>query len=164
MFDSAERLAQLHELLEELPAFAAALRALPEQGGSSPNWLDAMVEAAYLVAASDGELSEDDTQAFFRGLSAVTEGKLNEARMQQTVERARSRVHEHAASQLMHEIADLTDETALREAVFLVACATILDRSKPSERQTLAKHALGHAFGFSEGKIQQLFSKLRASL
>jgi hypothetical protein len=167
MFDSAERLSELHELLEELPAFDAALSALGDGAtseGSSANWLDRMAEAAYLVAAADGELAEADTSAFSRGLTAVTEGKLSETRIAQGIERVRRKVHEHAASQLVHEIAELVPDTTLREAVFLVACATIVDPARPSERQTLATHALGHAFGFSEGKIQQLVAKLRHSL
>jgi hypothetical protein len=168
MFDSAERLSQLHELLEELPAFDAALSTLGQPGAaseaSSANWLDRMAEAAYLVAAADGELAKADTDALCRGLTAITEGKLSEERIAQSIERVRRKVHEHAASQLVHEIAELVPDTTLREAVFLVACATVVDRSRPSDRQTLASHALGHAFGFSEGKIQQLVAKLRHSL
>ncbi|HEY6559352.1 MAG TPA: hypothetical protein VI072_18835 [Polyangiaceae bacterium] len=168
MFDSAERLSQLQELLEELPAFAAALNVTGDRDArpeaSSASWLDRMAEATYLVAAADGELAEPDARALCRGLTAVTEGRLSEPRVEQAIERARRKVHEHAATQLLHEIAELVPETALREAVFLVACATIVDRARPSERQSLATHALGHAFGFSEGKIQQLVATLRHSI
>jgi hypothetical protein len=168
MFDSPERLSQLHELLEELPAFHAALSSLGEASleGEAPraSWLDRMAESAYLIAAADGELGEADTHALCRGLSAVSEGKLGKERVHGAIERVQRKVHGHAVSQLFHEIAELVPEMPLREAVFLVASATILDRTRPSERQSLAQHALGHAFGFSEGKMQQLFAKLRHAL
>ncbi|HMJ13586.1 MAG TPA: hypothetical protein VK524_19340 [Polyangiaceae bacterium] len=167
MFDSPERLSQLHELLEELPAFHVALSDVPEASSEAEvpaNWLDGMAEAAYLIAAADGGLGEQDVEGFRRGLAAVSEGRLAPARTLLAIERVQRKVHDHVASQLFHEIAELVPETPLREAVFLVASATILDRASPSQRQTLAQHALGHAFGFSEGKIQQLVARLRHSV
>jgi hypothetical protein len=73
-------------------------------------------------------------------------------------------VHEHHASKLLSEIATSVGDVALRDAVFVAACAVAWGDGVVSQRKALVMHALGHALGFSEGKLQSLLTRIRQVL
>lgn len=173
MTDLTIRWANARELLEDSPEYQSALRAAHREraeashGAVDPSslhlvWLSVLAEAAYLVATADGHCSDEDKQAVTAGLVTITEEQLTASDIEEAFARASGSVH-GGTSKLLHEMAEQVQESALREAVILVAFAA--SRSEGlSERQDLVLHALAHAFGFSEGKLQSLLSRARQAL
>jgi tellurite resistance protein len=166
MSERQSNLVKVREVLEDVPVYQTALSASERAPTGAepprpPSWLSAMVEAAYLVACADGAPSDEQRRDIAFGLQSLCDGKLNAQEIDLGIDRVLQAVHSEGASKLLHEIAALVSETALREAVFLVACAAAWGEAGMSERKSLAISALGHAFGFSEGKLQSLLARAR---
>jgi tellurite resistance protein len=159
---------KLLEFAEALPAFRAALSNTPgptadAETRAPSSWLRALMEAVYLLASADGHLSDEGRRRITEELLALSEGQLTAEEVSAALDGLNLAVHE-GASKLFHEIASIISDARLREAVFLVALAAAWGNGSMSERKELAVRALGHAFGFSEGKLQSLLSKARQVL
>ena len=168
MAELGTRWANVRELLEESPEFHTSLRAIEPPGDgaaldgtvSAPSWLTALAEAAYLVATADGIPPDADRNAITEGLVEVSEGHLTPAHIEAAFARVSTAVHGEA-SKLLHEIALTVTDSSLQRAVILVALAAGIRNESISERQNLVLHALAHAFGLSEGKLQSLIARAR---
>jgi len=163
-------LMKVRDMLGEVAAYQETLtRAAASQADAAAErrqaeWLGAMTEAALIVASADGQLSDVEKKQMSEGLVSLTDGKVSEQDVLDMIERVTAAVHEEGPSKRFHEIATILADSPLREAVFLIACAVAWRDRGINERQGLAVRALGHAFGFSEGKLQSLLAKAKQAL
>lgn len=124
--------------------------------------LGALVESAYVVAAADGELSDAERSELAKGFSAITD--VGEDELCDLIERVAPAVGEQGPTARFQEIAEVVQDEALRDAAYLVACAVAWRDGGIGEKQGLALRGLKDAFGYSEGKHQQLLAKARQML
>ncbi len=124
--------------------------------------LGALTESVYIVAAADGALSEGERNELARGLAAITQAGQDE--LSEMVERVAPAVGEQGPKARFAEIAEVISEAELRDAAYLVACAVAWRDGGIGEKQGLALRGLKDAFGYSEGKHQQLLAKARQLL
>jgi hypothetical protein len=170
MPEAQTRYANLRELAQSLPAYRAALAdTKPAQVSAlqdpSHAWLRAVIEAVYLLASTDGGLDAEGKREVTDELLALSDGRLSISEIDAVLEELGRAVHHRGASKLFHEIASIIQQRPLREEVFLLACAAAVAVQRTvTERTKLAVRALGHAFDFSEGKLQSLLAKARQQL
>jgi tellurite resistance protein len=122
----------------------------------------ALTESAYIVAVADGKLSDGERTSLARGIGAITDAAEQE--IFELLERVAPAVQEEGPKARFEEIAEVLEDGGLREAAYLVACAVAWKDGGIGEKQGLALRGLKDAFGFSEGKHQQLLAKARQAL
>jgi tellurite resistance protein len=122
----------------------------------------ALTESAYIVAVADGKLSDGERTSLARGVGAITDASENE--VCELLDRVAPAVQEEGPKARFEEIAEVLEDAELREAAYLVACAIAWKDGGIGEKQGLALRGLKDAFGFSEGKHQQLLAKARQAL
>jgi hypothetical protein len=160
--------------LDQVAAQAAAETAAQERGESEADqaaheaaaaearmmWLGALTETTYIVAAADGKFSDAERGEIIEGLVALTDGKLEATEVTDMLDRVQGGVEEQGQKVRFEEIAGIVDGE-LRDALYLVACAVAWKDGGIGEKQGLAVRALKDAFGYSEGKHQQLLAQAR---
>lgn len=160
--------------LDQVAAQAAAETAAQERGESEADqaaheaaaaearmmWLGALTETTYIVAAADGKFSDAERGEIIEGLVALTDGKLEATEVTDMLDRVQGGVEEQGQKARFEEIAGIVDGE-LRGALYLVACAVAWKDGGIGEKQGLAVRALKDAFGYSEGKHQQLLAQAR---
>jgi tellurite resistance protein len=124
--------------------------------------LGAMVEAAYIVAVSDGALSEAETQTLTEGFVNLTDGDVDAETIAGMLEYAGEGLEAEGQTARFESIARTLEDEALRDGVFVVASAVAWKDGGIGAKQGGAIRALGKAFGYSENKHQTLLAKGRA--
>ena len=165
-------LANVQRNIQEIPAFRQLLeqgseeRAAAEEAEQAAQaeraaWLGALTETAYIVAAADGRLSDDERGEIVEGLAELVEKRIPSEEISDMVDRVTGAVEEEGQAARFAEIAGIISDTELRDAVYLVACAVAWKGGGIGEKQGLALRALKDAFDYSEGKHQQLLARAR---
>ncbi|MBI3201326.1 MAG: hypothetical protein HYZ29_07255 [Myxococcales bacterium] len=165
-------LGNVRQTVQNIPAF----RALLEQGSEAQAdaqaaeqsaaagramWLGALTETAYIIAAADGKLSDGESGEIVEGLVSLTDGAVPADEVVDMLDRVKDAVAEQGQKARFEEIAGIIDGEELRDALYLVACAVAWKDGGIGEKQGLAVRALKDAFGYSEGKHQQLLAAAR---
>ncbi|MCC6900705.1 MAG: tellurite resistance TerB family protein [Polyangiaceae bacterium] len=165
-------LGNVRQTVQNIPAF----RALLEQGSEAQAdaqaaeqsaaagramWLGALTETAYIIAAADGKMSEGESGEIVEGLVSLTDGAVPADEVVDMLDRVKDAVAEQGQKARFEEIAGIIDDEELRDALYLVACAVAWKDGGIGEKQGLAVRALKDAFGYSEGKHQQLLAAAR---
>lgn len=165
-------LGNVRQTVQNIPAF----RALLEQGSEAQTdaqaaeqsaaagramWLGALTETAYIIAAADGKLSDGESGEIVEGLVSLTDGAVPADEVVDMLDRVKDAVAEQGQKARFEEIAGIIDDQELRDALYLVACAVAWKDGGIGEKQGLAVRALKDAFGYSEGKHQQLLAAAR---
>lgn len=165
-------LGNVRQTVQNIPAF----RALLEQGSEAQAdaqaaeqsaaagramWLGALTETAYIIAAADGKVSEGESGEIVEGLVSLTDGAVPADEVVDMLDRVKDGVAEQGQKARFEEIAGIIDGEELRDALYLVACAVAWKDGGIGEKQGLAVRALKDAFGYSEGKHQQLLAAAR---
>jgi tellurite resistance protein len=137
----------------------AVVRAQQEQAAADAqearlNWLGPMVEAAYVVAAADGKLTDAERGEMIEGFGAFGASAADVENLIDTVAGSSDDRDTRIA-----RVAEGVSEEGLREGVFLVASAVAWKDGGIGEKQGLAVRALGKAFGFGESKLQKLLAQ-----
>lgn len=168
----ASSLGKLRATVQAIPAYSKLLEQGSEAGAAAQQaehaalearamWLGAMVEAAYIVAQADGSVSEAESGEIVEGLVQLTDGSVEADEVVDMLERVAGAVEEEGAKARFAEIASIIEDTELRDAVYLVACAVAWKGGGIGEKQGLCLRALKDAFGYAEGKHQALLAKAR---
>jgi len=124
-------------------------------------WVGALTETAYIIAAADGKVSDAESGEIIEGLSGLTEGNVPAEEIAEMLERVAGAVEEEGQKARFAEIAGIIEDSELRDALYLVACAVAWKDGGIGEKQGLAVRALKDAFGYSENKHQQLLAAAR---
>lgn len=149
--------------LEEQEALRKALEneRIEAENAQVMELFSAMLEATYLVAVADGDLSEDETGIMVRGFYNLTEGQVDEGTIQDMMSGIASCLAEEGQSARIDYVASVIQDDAIRDAVFVVASAVAWTDAGINVKQGLAIRALGKAFGYDENKHQQLLAQGR---
>lgn len=148
---------------EDLEAMKAALAAeRDEMESGQREFLRAMVEAAFIVAVSDGELSQEELDTITAGFVKLTEGEESDEDIRYILDTCGSGLEEEGQDARFEAIAGIVDDDDLREGVFVVASAAAWKDGGIGESQGLALRGLGNAFGFEDNKYFALLAKGRA--
>ncbi len=124
--------------------------------------LGALTEAAYIIAAADGKFTDAEKSELTSGLAAITNAAADE--IATMIERIAPAVGEQGPKARFAEIAEVISDAELRDVAYLVACAVAWRDGGIGEKQGLALRGLKDAFGYSEGKHQQLLAKARQAM
>lgn len=117
----------------------------------------AMVEAAYLMAAANGEVTQEEADAMADGLYKLTD--ISEQTLGTLFEVAGARLANEGADARIAAIGqDVTDEDQ-RKGVFLVAAAVSWKGGGIGMKEGLALQALSRAFGIPMNAMHKLLAK-----
>ncbi|MCC6557949.1 MAG: TerB family tellurite resistance protein [Polyangiaceae bacterium] len=166
----ARGLAGIQALLEQMQSYKqvleneqAAQQAVQEEHAreeqEASRELEALVEAAYLVAAADGRVSEAERHRLVERVGRVTGGRFSAAYIEEIMQGAAERVHGEGAAARAEEIAAALPSDELRRAALLVASAVAWLDGGVKEREGLALQALARAFGISTHEMQQILGQ-----
>jgi hypothetical protein len=122
----------------------------------------AMVEAAYLVAAADGVLSDAETKSIATGMQRVGGDLASYEQVVTMLDIAADRFKAEGLQARASAVAEVIQDAELREATFLIAAAASwLDRGI-GEKQGLALQAVSKAFGIPMNEMHELLAKAHA--
>lgn len=121
--------------------------------------LTALIEAAYLVAAADGRVSDVESRRLVERIGQVTGGRFSAAYIEETLRGAADRVHGDGAPARAESIASALPSDELRRAALLVASAVAWAEGGVGEREGLALQALARAFGIPIGEMQRILGQ-----
>lgn len=105
--------------------------------------LDAMVEAIYLAAFSDGSFSPIEREHFASALELLTDGRVDDARLAQVQERLGASVASLGRERCLASIASRLQSDTLRHVAFVLALDMVAadGRVLPAERNFLEDFA-----------------------
>ena len=160
--DTVQNIPAFRQLLEQASgAEEAAQDAEQAAAAARAMWLGAMTETAYIIAAADGTVSDAENGEIVEGLVSLPDGAIPADEVVDMLDRVKDAVAEEGQKARFAEIAGIIDDAELRDALYLVACAVAWKGGGIGEKQGLAVRALKDAFGYSEGKHQQLLAAAR---
>lgn len=123
--------------------------------------LTAIVEAAYLVAVADGEVSQEEADTLSEGIVAVTDANIAEDALQKYFEIADSRFEAEGLNARLDAVgADIADPDC-RRAAFLVASAVAYKDSGIGTKQGLALQHLARSFEIPQNEMFELMAKAK---
>lgn len=107
--------------------------------------LDAVVEAVYLAAFADGVFSERERQHFAESLALLTDGRVDEVRLEAVQARVASKLESRGRAECIESIASRLDSETLRHVAFVLALdmAAADGGVLPEERRFLEELAAG---------------------
>jgi hypothetical protein len=121
----------------------------------------AVVEAAYIVSAADGVLSEAETQKITQGIRAIAEGVTTDEQVQTMLEIAADRIKGEGVQARADAVAEVIQDPELRRAAFMVAAAASwLDRGI-GVKQGLALQAVSKAFDIPMNEMHKLLGQAK---
>ncbi len=124
-------------------------------GSLEPEAVEAIVEAMFLAADADGEVSADEQSEMCRGIAAVTLGGIDQERAHELMALARERFETDGRAARLAAIAQVIPPLRTRNVLALATQVTIVDNVITREEETLLVD-LGHAFGLSESHTLEL--------
>lgn len=107
--------------------------------------LDAMVEAVYLAAFSDGVFSDIERKHFAEALGLLTGGRVDDARLDKVQQRVSESVASMGRADCIESIARRLESETLRHVAFVLALDMVAadGRVLPEERRFLVEFAAG---------------------
>ncbi|HEU4409737.1 MAG TPA: tellurite resistance TerB family protein [Polyangiaceae bacterium] len=131
----------------------------PGAVASADEFLAALVEGAFLVAAADGELDPDEASTLAETITHITGSPLGPEEFMALIDRfAAARARDGLRARFAAIASSLPDEAARREVVAFAALVALCDnRLAPAERAMLAEiaRAAGLATGASDAIINE---------
>jgi tellurite resistance protein len=127
-------------------------------------FLSVLVEAAYLVAAADGLVSETERQTLAETISAIVGGDLPPEELVAMLVAFGDALNTDGLDQRLTVMAEALADAAAREnAVSFAALVALCDREfDPRERVMLLR--IGAAFHFDEARVGALVDRVASSL
>lgn len=165
---SAERIEAIKPMLGDIAGFAEQVQA-EAQAAADRSEADAaesvihaaMVEAAYLMAVSDGEVTQEEADSMAAGIVRITDGLMPQDQLQTFYEVATGRFENEGLDARIAAVGnDITDPN-LRRAVFSVAVALTWLDGGIGVKQGLAIQALARAFEIPTHEMQVLLGKAK---
>jgi tellurite resistance protein len=156
--DVAERARALFARKAENDERLGALQR-PGAAASADEFLAALVEGAFLVAAADGELDPEEASTLAETIAHVTGSPLGPEEFMALIDRfAEARERDGMRARFAAIASSLPDDAARREVVAFATLVGLCDlRLAPAERAMLAELArsLGLAAGASDALVNE---------
>lgn len=126
--------------------------------------LNAILEAAFLVAAADGELSDEEYATLSQTIAQLSEGALQEDDINASLTSFADLLDQQSYAQRLAYIADTLPGEALRQVAFIAAVGIAHSDKKTLEVENTVIQEMAQAFGFSDEKTKELLTRIEASL
>ncbi len=152
-----DALANMQGFADMVSEAAQAAEAEEESLESSP--FAAVVEAAYIIAAADGDVSEDELSRLVQGLVNVTDSQLDEVQINALMQTAAMNYESEGRDARLGAVAELLPDSDSREAAFLVAAGVSWAEGGVSTQEGLALQALSRAFDIPMNQMHQLLGQ-----
>lgn len=117
----------------------------------------AMVEASYLIALSDGEVSQTEADALADGMYQIT--NISQENLSTLIQVAGSRVENEGADARMRALGEDITDPDHRRGTFLVAAAVSWKDGGIGVKQGLALQALARSFDIPMNEMHKLLAK-----
>lgn len=168
----AEGLQGLNGMLEQMTAYKEMLereqaqKAQHEADQAAANEAQAtefgaFVETAYLIAAADGNVSDNEAQRLAHGISQLTQGRITDQQIQDHMQAAASRLQNEGRDGRIQSVASVISDPGLRRATLLAGCGVAwLDRGV-GEKEGLTLQALARAFDIPINELHQLMAQAK---
>jgi tellurite resistance protein len=142
---------------QEAAQQAAAQEAEAQQ--AALNEIGAMVEAAYLVAVADDELSDNEANQIVQGVAHLTDNRIPQEQVAGLVGTAAGKFADEGQHARIEAVASIITDSELRRAVFLVVAAVSWLDHGIGEKQGLALQALSRAFDIPMNEMHKLLAQ-----
>lgn len=160
-------LSGIQATLEQMDAYketlereqAARQQAEADEAAEVSVELEALIEAAYLVAVADGRVSEAERRRLVERVGEVTGGRFSAHHIEGMLDQAAERVMGDGAPARAEAIAEVLTDPDLRRAALLVACAVAWLDGGVGQREGLALQALARAFDIPIAEMHQILSE-----
>lgn len=166
----AQGLSGIQAMLDQMNAYKATLeqeqaaqqqaeaqQAQEQQQVSST--FGAIVEAATLVGAADGKLSESESRRIADRVCQLADGRLSSDQIHALVQEAASRIQAEGAAARADAVAGALEDSELRRAALLVASAVGWMEGGVGQKEGLALQSLARAFGVPINELHQLMGQ-----
>jgi len=153
-----------HNTSRDLPDVLRLSQIEPDSGRRSNPLYSALLEAAFLVAAADGELAREEIGELADLIAQMTSQSVSPGELADSIA-AYSEQLEHSGRPAMIEAlaAACPDPDARRQVLGFAALVALCDRElAPSELFVL--HSLGRAFGLNPPEVNHIVRSLKTQL
>lgn len=116
----------------------------------------AILEASFLVAASDGVLAASEEQQLRASILELTDNRIPEEDISQLLEAFLERLRSDGYEARIAQVAEILDQLELRRAAFLMALGLAHIDGRVQEEEAATFQELARAFGFSEAEATEL--------
>lgn len=131
---------------------------------TADEFFSGLVEGAFLLAAADGDLSEDEEVALSETLREITGGMFEPEEFVQMLHAFEEALQEDGlASRLQTLASSLPDEPARRVVLSFAVLVALCDRHL-ADAEWSALQAMGAAFGFSKQAVETLVNEAQEGL
>jgi hypothetical protein len=165
-------MSQAKKFLQDMPDFSrmvAAAKQSAEAGALEAaeakkrrDELAACVEAAYLVASADGNLSDEEMKTIGERMDALSDGAVGLMDAAMFVAGASAKIKEIGRDGLIADIARRLDSETKRQAGFMVAAHTSWKGGGIGMQEGLALQALSKAFGWEMNYMHKQLALARS--
>lgn len=131
---------------------------------SADTFFSGLVEGAFLVAAADGEMSDEEESTLGETINHVTGEPLEPAEFMEMLDSFAQALDDDGLHGRITALAKaLPDDPARREVLAFSILVALCDRNlAASEKKVLIE--MGNAFGIYEDEIEQIIASIEASL
>jgi tellurite resistance protein len=148
------------KLAEDLPD----VRLVTQSPSSANEFYSALVEAAFLVAAADGELSPEEAGTFAETIGYVSGEALAPEEFMELIDTfAAARAQDGVEVRMKAMAASIPDRLARREVLCFAALIALCDHELVAQEEQLITE-LGKVFGMKPEEVSALVQKVAASL
>jgi uncharacterized tellurite resistance protein B-like protein len=160
-------------LIEAGPAALAKQNAASESGiaptmsASDMAYADrfaALLEAAFLVAAADGELSAVEGEQLAAAMIDLTEGQIPDEEIEALIDAFLEALHEEGFEARIKSVAQSLDSPELRRAAFALAAGIACVDGKILAEEVEIFEALAKAFEIPTGEIDSILKQVADQL
>lgn len=167
MSEARSSISAVAKALQESMAFQQMLeaeKAAKEQSAAQEEAaqtarIDALVEAAYIVASADGRYSSAESERLVERVGALTNNLFVPDTLASMAEEARERVSAEGLEARARAIADVIQDPELRESALLVASAVGWLDGGVGQKEGLALQALARAFSISTHDLHKIMGQ-----
>lgn len=144
---------QAHAAVQEANAAAENQRKTTEFG--------ALVETAYLVAAADGKVSDNEMSRISQEISQLTKGEIGESDVHAYMQTAASNFESDGRDSRIGSVSSVISDPGLRRIALLIGAKVAwLDRGI-GEKEGLALQAISRAFDIPINEMHQLLGQAK---
>jgi hypothetical protein len=131
---------------------------------SADAFFSALVEGAFLVAAADGELSEDEEVTLAETIAHVTGEVLAPDEFVAMIDAYAEALSEDGAPKRLTVLAEqVPDAPARREVLAFASLLAVCDHNLVDDERGML-FAMGKSFGFDESEVRAVLGSVEASL
>ena len=148
----------------ELPDLTSLSRRDPQSGRRENPLYGALLEAAFLVAAADGELTREEVGELADLITRMTSQAVAPGELADSIGAYSGQLEQGGRTAMIDALAAACPEPAARKQVLHFAILVALCDRALAPSELLVLHRLGHAFGLDAEQVNGAVRQLRDEL